>query len=600
MTEERDASHEKNVDDYVPDFDVPKRRIWPFFVGLLLIAGGIGLFWYRNATKPMPLRVLIAVDLDGYWWDDSKPAATLADELGDFLSDKGFEVVSAGQPDVEKVLSKAKSPLDAARELRAAFVIRATIDPAVEKLPIQGGYYEVWLESSLEIVHTADEEPFFRTPIQTSAGALGRKRALELLAELTSKVARAEVVPALMKHASVRQISTGHDPVLIDQLAPAKAFVKARQALIDQAMAEYQEVADARKAEERGLSGLTFHSDMRAEDQLVGVGNKGVLRVSAPVELYYDPTRSEILRRERLETLEWFVDDGEPEVIWRGYNAFTYPSASRDGSTAVLVEDLYGWARSLAVIRGDKLKRIRVEHERALSQPRISPDMRMVALVDRQCRRCDEEIAVLSLADAKEIYRIGPEQYHRIGGFKWMGDEHLVVVAQPPLPPEPDPDAETDEPAPEPRPFGLYRVSLTGEWELLIDAGFRKYVDPVMSPDQSWLAVSDYRDQVLVYDVSLRTHRVVAVGGRASALSFSGDSKHLVFEIDGLPGSGEAEIAMLSVAQGDATRLTQNPWPDRYPLFSHDGKRIYFEARNPDPAFRGLRTVSRIASVPVP
>lgn len=596
---ERDPTQ---VDDgYVPEFDVPKRRIWPFLLGLVVVAGVVGLVWYRNAHKPMPLRVLIAVDLDGYWWDDSKPAATLADELGDFLSDKGFEVVTAGQPDAEKVLSKAESPLEAARELRAAFVIRAKIDPEVEKLPIQGGYYEVWLESSLELVHTADEKPFFSMPIQTSAGALGRKRALELLAELTSKVARAELVPALMEHESVRNILTGHDPVLIDQLAPAKAFVKARQALLDQAMADYREVADARKAEERGLSGLTFHSDMRAEDQLVAVGTKGVLRVSAPVELYYDPTRAEILRRERLETLEWFEGDGAPEVIWRGYNAFTYPSASADGSTALIVEDLYGWARSLAVIRGDKLKRIRVEHERALSQPRVSPDKRFVALVDRRCRRCDEEIAVLSLEDAKETYRIGPEQYHRIGAFKWMDDEHLVVVAQPPLPPEPEPAGDEEEaPAPEPRPLAVYRVSLAGEWELLIDEGFRTYVDPVMSPDQKWLAVSDYRDGVLLYDVSQKTNRVVSVGGRASALSFSGDSKRLVFEVDRLPGSGEAEIAILSVAGGDATRLTQNPWPDRYPLFSPDGKRIYFEARNPDPVFRGLRTVSRIASVPVP
>lgn len=589
-------------EDYLPTFEIPKRRVWPFIVGVLAVAAIAGFVMWRNATKPVPLRVLIAVDIDGYWWDDSKPAMTLAEELGDFLHDKGFEVVKAGQPGVDEILSKAKSPLEAARELRASYVISATIDPKVEKIPIQDGFYEVWLEASLDIFFTADDKPFFSTPLMVSEGARGRGVALNRLAELTSKVARAEVVPALMDHESVRDILTGHEPALIDQLQPAKNFVKTRKLQIDEKLAEYDQLATLRESGERGQSELTFSSDKRAEDQLVGERAKGVLRVASPVELFYDPTRGEVLRRLRLETLEWVKDTGEPEVIWRGYNAFTYPSLSNDGTTVVMVEDLYGFARSLTVIRDGKAKRIRVDHERALSEPRISPDGENVALVDRACRRCDEEIAVLSLDDAKEHMRITPKDYHRIGGFKWLDDAHLVVVAQPPLPPvpEPDPDAEEAPPAPEADPLAVYRVGLDGEWELLLDLGYRTYVDPVVSPDGKWLAVSDYRSRIVLLPLGGGEPRPIDVRGRAAALAFSPDSQRVVFEIEGLEGGAAEEIMLVDVASGTATRVTQNGWPDRYPVFSHDGKRILFEARNADPAFPKARTVSRIASVSVP
>lgn len=597
---------DEEEEDYVPAFEVPKRRVWPFLVGLLAVAAVVAFVMYRNATKPEPLRVLIAVDIDGYWWDGSKPAATLADELGDFLDDKGFEVVREGQPNVDEVLAKAKDPVAAARELKASYVILGTLDPKVEKLPIGDSFYEVWIETTLDVQHTGEDEPFFSTPIQTSNWARERRRALELLATLTSKVARAEVLPALMEHDGVKHILTGHDPVLIDQLKPARNFIKARKLQIDEKLTAYQQLADRRQGEERGGS-ITFHSDMRAEDQLVGVTDRGVLRVSAPVELYYDPTRGEILRRERLETVEWVKDGRVTDVIWRGYNVFTYPSLAPDGKTVVLVEDLHSYARGLVVIRDGKMKRIRVEQTRAISEPRVSPDGKRIALVDRADRDADREIAVVSIDDASEVFRLAPDDYHMLGGFKWLDEDNLVVVAQPPLPPEPEPDPEgEDEEAdddapepPEPEPLGVYRVPLKGAWELLIEEGFRRYIDPAVSPDGKWLAVSNYATSVVLRNLETKHSRVVDVGGRASSLSFSPDSKQLVFEIVGLEKTRSSEIMTLDVATAKTKRRTHNAWPDRYPVFSHDGASVFFEARNEDPAFSRVRTVARIASVSV-
>ena len=75
-----------------------------------------------------------------------------------------------------------------------------------------------------------------------------------------------------------------------------------------------------------------------------------MLVATADVHPFFSASGLELLRSEALETLGWRPLGGEPgpftRRLWRGYNAFTYPSASGDGQRIALVEDLYGWARS--------------------------------------------------------------------------------------------------------------------------------------------------------------------------------------------------------------------------------------------------------------
>ncbi|MGK3982362.1 hypothetical protein WME99_04960 [Sorangium sp. So ce136] len=86
---------------------VPKRRLWPAFavVGLAIAAAGLAAF--RSLTATDPLRVLVAIDLDGYWWEGSQPAARLADELGAQLAELGLAQVSRGDDDLREAARRA-------------------------------------------------------------------------------------------------------------------------------------------------------------------------------------------------------------------------------------------------------------------------------------------------------------------------------------------------------------------------------------------------------------------------------------------------------------------------------------------------------------
>jgi len=114
-----------------PELLLPKRRVWPVLAVLAAIVLGVGVMIYRISREPLPLRVLIAVDLDGYWWEGSRPAAALADQLAERLADIGFEPVRGGDPEVTAILEKAKSPEEAARKLQAAFLITASLRPQI-------------------------------------------------------------------------------------------------------------------------------------------------------------------------------------------------------------------------------------------------------------------------------------------------------------------------------------------------------------------------------------------------------------------------------------------------------------------------------------
>src|SRR5580692_10299928 len=93
---------------------VPKRRLWPVFAVLGAVVAVVGFFVYRAVTAPDPLRILVAIDLEGYWWEGSEPAAKLADALAKELGELGFDPVKGGDPKVMKALEKAKDPRAAA------------------------------------------------------------------------------------------------------------------------------------------------------------------------------------------------------------------------------------------------------------------------------------------------------------------------------------------------------------------------------------------------------------------------------------------------------------------------------------------------------
>jgi len=573
---------------------VPRRGVWPLFVVLALLVIGGGWFAWRHLTAPLPLRVLVAIDMDGYWWEGSKPAAKLADDLAERLADLGFDPVRGGDPETTAVLEDAASPTEAARKLRAAFIISGRVEPKVFDLPVADKFFEVHLDAPIRVEHLDADQPLVEELVHAFAGAKTEEQAKEYLAGATARRTFDVALPAMMGHPSIQQIIDGSDPKLLDQIAPARTVLAARNKEMDGARDAYESLSRQRLDAEQGPHKPTFVSAVDAEDRLVGIGPEGLLLSTAPVTPYYSPKDLAVLRLEGLETVEWRSAEGQAKRLWRGYNAFTDPSAAPGGRPVALVEDLYGWARSLVVVEtGGPLRRVRVEPKRKLSEPQVSPDGKAVALVDRACRACAREIVVFDVTgdEAKAIYRLGAKDYATIGDFRWFNSLRLMVLFTPTVA---EPDAE-------PPVEALWAINVrTGErTTLLVPAGGAALASPVASQDGKVVAVAHVNGKAIVtLDVPTNTVKSHRVGGTAAALALSPDGKRVVFELR--PHLAYAEIAVLDIATSRVTQLTKNQADDRSPLFSLDGTKVYYETRDRDPVFRRKRMVVRVAWVPAP
>lgn len=590
VTEAVDA---QGHDAPAPSLDavIPKRRVWPLFVVLALVAALGGFGAWRYLTAPLPLRVLVAIDVDGQWWHGSKAAAAVADALAEQLTTMGFDPVRAGDPETSEILEAAKSTLEAARTLRAAFVIEANVKAAPTALPIEGGFVEIRLDDLLSVRHVAEDRPFFEAKMIGWAGAPTQERAQGYIADQVARQALDLGLPALLEHPSIAEILTSHDAKLIDQLAPAKNFATARASEIEHARAAYADLDAKRKVKERADPPPVIVSPTSADDRMVAAGDRQVLLVAAPVTPYYSPSSRRLLRREDLETIEWRREDRAAEVLWSGYNAFTSPSVSQASGSSPLVamvEDLYGGARSVTLLRsGDRPRRAHLSVERKLSEPRISPSGKRVSVIDKSCRTCPAEIRVLDVsgAEAREVRFIGTEDYQDVGVPIWLDDERIVLFAWP--------HGEDVE-----RRDALWSIHVgTAARSALMDPeDGGTWTEPCASPDARKIAIGNVtKGTVVVIDVASLEAKSYEVGGRPGGLAFSPDGMRIAMEIK--KGAPE-NIALLDLQSAVVTLLTDNDTADRHPLFSPDGKRVWFEIHDVDPVFGRKRAVVRVAWVP--
>jgi hypothetical protein len=99
-----------------------------------------------------------------------------------------------------------------------------------------------------------------------------------------------------------------------------------------------------------------------------------------------------------------------------------------------------------------------------------------------------------------------------------------------------------------------------------------------------------------VLDIAQGNLRHLAVErGPVEQPLFSPDGKHLAFTQG---GGTRQEIMVSPIGLESAKALTQNRVRDRYPRFSADGTRIWFETLDDDPNFPRARNVVVLASVP--
>lgn len=581
---------------------LPRRPLWPVLTVIGLVLGGLGFFGWRLVTAPDERKVLVVVDLGGRWWEGSIGAAALADSLSDRFESMGFLVVRGGDPEVTEILETLRDPREAAAKLRAAWVVQTELALKETALPIDGGYFELRGEGPVVVFHT--DGPVTTSP--TVSGWAGSKQSDEahrLLGEALADRVFDAALPLLVEHPSLRDIfhagAASPDSVLADKLRLAREYVQAREKTLKEAQDLYADVARRREQGEQGPVPVRFHSDIAANDGLCGMGPDGALVKTEDSPLFFLPEKRSLGRLSALESLVWMAPDGTRRPLWTGYNLYSYPVLGADRTSAVVVEDLFGRAKTVTLVSPDgQAKRLRVDPTHRYSSGRLAPGGRLVAIQDRDCRDCPESVLVIDATDATEAHRLAPGG-GAFGGWFWLDATHLAVLHTPGQE-EPSADALFHNRGPQ---TTLYSVEL-GDGAPRVTPLWQPAPDERLSwlagtPDARRLAFEINRpgdDHIGVYD--LATHEVFRLApGPCSSPSLSPDGKAVTFQwVD--ESGGDEEVGAMVIGTDTPRRLTDNRMRDRYPQFDHTGTRIYFESLADDPNFKGRRMVSRIASVP--
>ncbi|MBK8258491.1 MAG: PD40 domain-containing protein [Polyangiaceae bacterium] len=570
---------------------IPKRRLWPVFVVFGAILAVAGFFIVRALVATDPLRILVAIDLDGYWWEGSEPAAKLADELASQLTELGFDPVKGGDPKTLKVLESQKDPKSAAKKLGAGFVIEAHLTPEIVEHPIKEGYFEVRVAGPVTLT-SLEKGTTSTSHVHGYAGAQKKDRALALLADSMASQALDAVIAQLIDHPSVREITEGSNVKLLARLDPARKFTESRRVQLAEAIESYAKKAKERETESGGKT--LFWSHDAAEDMLVGAGDGGYFVKTADVTPFYSSQSRKLVRHEALETIEWrplgsparpTTDEAAPKPMWKGYHVYSYPSSQPDGDRVAFVEDLFGWAKTITIAdKGGKTRRIRVDPEHRFVDPRLAPGGRYVAVYDRPEAGAAADLMVLDTNDGKEVFGIHTDN-ESLGGFTWLDDRRVAFVYVP--------DGSTDNR----RVIAVVDVS---RQPLSIEKPFtgkpgEELRNPSASPDGSKLVcVSSYaKPMVVVIDTSAWTRKDFdAAEWRPSWPVISRDGTKVAFETR---VRRNTDIALLSLETGAITKLTDDFGDHATPRFSPDGTKVLFEVRYKDPVFPTKRWLSRIA-----
>lgn len=579
------------------------RRVWPYLLVLsLLLLGGAGLGYYLS-TRPDPKLILVAVDIDGYWWEGSEASAIVTDRFAARLEELGFTPVRSGDPKVTDLLERAESPETAQGQLGAGFLVSGRLEPEFIEHPVEGGYFEVRTKGNVVVRHIG-EDPVQAGSVDGWSGAKNKKRAAALLGKNLADRVFDRAIAALMDHPVLKGILEGPDAIERGKLKRAKAYVDLRKTRLEAAGQAYRDMLKQRKAAEKGGHDLKYHGVFDAEDTLCGVTPRGFLSKQSRIRPFFSPRNNELNYYRELDHLRWVSFDGKPTDVVRGYNLYSYPATSPEGEVVLYIEDIFGWAKTITLVRGDsKPKRVRVDPKHRFQAPRVAPKGKLAAMYDKPCRKCPPHLLVVELTAGKTVFSIDAKDGD-VQGYDWLSEHELLVAFKPFAPPPPpsegdDSGLETVEPT-EPPPGGLFVVDLAAkkpELERVYEAGEgesfswvrssrdgKKVVLPREAPDTERLALFDREAHEL---------ESYQVGGGAYMPEIAPDGSAAVFEQDG-------EIVHFEFAPKRRTRLTNNAVRDRYPAFSPDGKRIYYESLGDDPNFSRSRNVSIIASIAAP
>ncbi|NUO54505.1 MAG: hypothetical protein HOV80_37145 [Polyangiaceae bacterium] len=566
---------------------LPKRRSGlPILIAFLLLVGGgaFALYWF--STRPDTFKVLVAIDADGPWYKDGDTSEAISEEIAGGLDKIGFEVVKTDDKEAIAVLKKSKTLEDAAFDLRAGFVISGTVDPEVIEHPVEGGFVEVRAKVTLEVTLIGSDTPPEKDTFTAWAGGPTKKDAMKILGDSIASRAFDASVPRITGHPLVKEKLERGDMTALVRLDAAKRFLETRAAQLEAAKLGYDTVKETRTAH-KGPRPITYYGDFRGLDFLAGTGPAGALINTQGKRAFYHPKRSELLYINDLETVAWRTEGADDKVLWSGYHVLGYPAAAPDGSAVLFVEDLFGRAKTLTVVDSSGTPRRVMTHEQArFDNPEIAPGGGAAAMYVRLCYGCGRDFAVFALTDGTTLFRRdhAGEADEGYGGYAWIEPKKAVYVVRP----------------------AVTEVGSVGGDELrVVDITSRPATDtklaslegercggPSTSADgkKILLACSGMTYRAVVFDAASGERTETTIIGISPVIS--PDGTKAAYTRDG-------DVFVANLADGAETRLTQNEFYERHPLWSTDNKRVYFESQAEDPMFKG-KSVGVVASVEAP
>ncbi len=583
-----------------------KTKLWPILVGLGVAVAGVGGYVAYQATRPDPMKVLVAIDADGFWWQGSTPSALVSDKLAERLKKLGFEAIDGGDPAVVEKLANVTTAEEARQKLRAGFVITGDLTPKVEKLPVDDGLMEARVDGEIRLSF-AGEAPKDIGNVRTWSGARKEDKALELLGESLGDQVFDRAIRGLLGHEQIQRLVHGDDAIARGNLTSAKAYVELRDKQLEHAKQQLEQLATERKKSEAGGHDQKYHTVFEGEDLLAGVSPEGMLIKRSATRYFFNPEQNMLGYFRDLHSLMWKGFDGKEREIAQGYNFYSYPGVAPSGSPVVLIEDLFGDAKTITIIdKQGAPRRLRVDGSHRYQAPKLSPNGTKLAVFDLSCMRCPAGLLVLDVKSGEELYAVKGDAGN-MGSFAFIDDDHLAYVYREKAPPDPEAapaDDEEEGQAEEPAapPVRLLQVALAGGAknrtpDTLYEAPRGEAFDAVSAGQGGkWLALGRSAEdgkQLAVFDVQSRAMTAYDVQGGTYMVTASPAGRAVAFERYG-------EIFHYSIDNGVLTRLTDNQARDRYPMFSQDGARVFYESLAEDPSFPKQRVLTAIVSVQSP
>jgi hypothetical protein len=567
-------------------------------LGLVVVAAGAAFLVPRPTREP--LRVLVAVDAEGQWWEGSTTAARLLDNVAPHLKRLGFEPVDGGDPAVLKKLEGAVSPEDAAKRIGASFIVSGPIKVEVTDLGKDAGMIEVRATGKLKLSHVDGGDKALGAVV-TWSGAPEKAQALKLAAQSLGWQVFDLLLPGLMTHDAVKAIVKSNDAIAAGKLTAAKSYLDKRASQLDFVKAEYSRLTERFKQADKSPSKISLHTPLHHHDGLCATGAAGFFAKSSVIVPFFSPATETVGYFQELEQLFWQSGNAAPRRVFEGYNVLGYASASPDGTAAAYVEDLYGAATALNVVAGSSAsRRVFMNPKLRLSEPKVAPGGALAAVWARECSRCPPAVLVVDLKSGQAAYKSDPKR-ETLGGFVWLGPTRLgVLVRAVEDTPATAAAAEGGEDGPSGPSQNFHGVQLDVQpasvTVLGSVSGDARLSLPSASADASRVVfqrgAGDGMDLALYDNKTSKLEPLAVEGAHDPALSPNGEK--VAYVVDG-------DILVYDIASKNTQRLTEtgDDFTLRYPQFALDGNSVYFEVRARDPVFPKERMLTAIGSTQV-